>query len=139
MYMYRVCGCSLAAPSWAGAGQGGRVGANPSGLHTLALLLSPLQFPKAACPGVSPLDDQAVLVGHQSGPVSGVLADPHDQVLLADLDLGALAGQVFQVDPQKVVTALDPLITALVDREDVDGELGPVGHCLHLKDVHLDH
>lgn len=115
------------------------MGANPSGLHTLALLLPPLQFPKAACPGVPPLDDQTVLVGHQSGPVSGVLTDPHDQVFLADLDLGALAGQVFQVDPQKVVTTLDPLITALVDREDVDGKLGPVGHRLHLKDVHLDH
>lgn len=121
------------------AGLGDRVGANLSGLHTLALLLPPLQFPEAACPGVPPLDHQAVLVGHQSRPVRGVFTDPHHQVLLADLDLGALAGQVFQVDPQKVVTALDPLVTALVDREDVDGELGPVGHRLHLKDVHLDH
>lgn len=126
-------------PAGLGLGMGDRVGANPSGLRTLALLLPPLQFPKAACPGVPPLDDQAVLVSHQSRPVSGIFADPHDQVLLADLDLGALAGQVFQVDPQKVVAALDPLVTALVDREDVDGELGPVGHRLHLKDVHLDH
>lgn len=113
--------------------------ANPSGLHALALLLPPLQFPQAACPGVPPLDDQAVLVGHQSRPVRGVFTDAHDQVFLADLDLGALAGQVFQVDPQEVVTALDPLVAALVDGEDVDGELGPVGHCLHLKDVHLHH
>jgi len=112
---------------------------NRLGLHTLSLLLPPLQFPKAACPGVPPLDDQAVLVGHQSWPVGGVFADPHDQVLLADLDLGALAGQVFQVDPQEVVAALDPLVAALVDREDVDGELGPTGHCLHFQDVHLDH
>lgn len=115
------------------------MGGNPSGLHALPFLLPPLQFPKAARPGVPPLDDQAVLVGHQSRPVSGVFADPHDQVLLAYLDLGALAGQVFQMDPQEVVTALDPLVTALVDREDVDGELGPVGHCLHFQDVHLDH
>lgn len=122
-----------------GLGLGLGAGSKPSGLHALPFLLPPLQFPKAAGPGVPPLDDQAVLVGHQSRPVGGVFADPHHQVLLADLDLGAFAGQVLQVDPEEVVAAFDPLVAALVDGEDVDGELGPVGHRLHLQDVHLDH
>lgn len=131
-----ICTESLGAVWQRTAGLGlstgwGGMGGNPSGLHTLALLLPPLQFPKPTRPGVPPLDDQAVLVGHQSWPVGGVFTDPHDQVLLADLDLGAFAGQVFQVDPQEVVTTLHPFVTALVDREDVDGELGPVGHRLH--------
>lgn len=130
---------SLWAWSACAVGPGPAWGTRPSGLHTLPFLLPPLQFPKAASPGVPPLDDQAVLVGHQSRPVGGVLADAHHQVLLADLDFGALAGQVLEVDPQKVVSTLDPLVAALVDREDVDGELGPVGHRLHFQNVHLDH
>lgn len=94
-------------------GGGGRDGRcfSPSCFATLPLLLFALELPQTSRPNVSPLDHQAVLIGHQAyalrprtaGSASGpdtwtrpgarsAFGAPHYQESLAHLDLGALAG-----------------------------------------------
>lgn len=130
----------------------------PSCFAALAVLLFALELPEAPCPNVSPLDDQAVLIGQEPyslcsrsdpyGPWSSSgsprprtpgpgLASAHNQEALAHLDFWTLASQVLHVDPQDVVAPFEWLATALVDRHHVDRELGPVAHRLHVQHVDL--
>lgn len=72
----------------------------------------------------------------RSGSIVGVLAQ--DQVAFVDPDLGTLAHEVTEWDPEGLLTAADPILAPLVDGDDADGELDPVSHCLPLLDFHLD-
>lgn len=132
LYVCRSRACSILQGVRSSEG-----GAPPSRLVTLPLLLLALELSQSPRPCVPPLDDQAVLVGQQAGPLRPAVVGAHHQETLAHLDLGTLAAQVLHMDPEEVVAPLQRLPAALVDRRHVDRELGPVAHGLHVQNVHL--
>lgn len=103
-----------------------------------SFLLPLLKLPESSSPSVPPLNDQTALVCHHSALSRGILIIAQKQVLLAGLDLRALAGHVLCSDPQKLVSPADSAFTLFVDRDDVDGELPPLTGFFCLQDVDLN-
>lgn len=107
-------------------------------LLALAPLVALLELSEPTAPQVLPWDEQAALVRHHAALPGGVVVCSQEQVLLPRFDLGTFAGHVLGAHPQQLVPAADAVLSLLVDRYDVDGELPPLARLVSFQDVDLD-
>lgn len=105
---------------------------------SLALVgsLLPLELPHPLIPVVSPLQHDAAAVCVDA--VMVLVVATQDQVLLAQPQLGTLAGEILPGHVQELVAPPDAPGTALEHREDVDGELDVLFAHLPRQDMGLD-
>ena len=104
----------------------------------MSLPLLPLELLDAPLPLVLPADHRALPVDVDAAALRAGAAVADDQVLPVQAHLRALAADVLLADPQHVLARLQLRLTALVDLEDVDGELDPVVNALPGHDLHLN-